>query len=104
MSLKNLSINERSIILECLRASVEGPFFDDDDFHILFGLDREEVENVISTWANIDDTDKLVRRAINSSMNNLLGFPHNAQKDTWNRYISISVSELEALYKKWKRK
>lgn len=101
MALIDLTQKEREIVAECLRAAATGPFFDDDDFHILFGLTRNEVKTIISEFPNIDDSDKLTKRAINNSFNNLIGFPHRKEK-VWDEYISVSPAELERIFKKWK--
>lgn len=100
MSLKKLSKKEKIVIFQCLNAAANGPFFPDADFHILFGLKRIEVFKIINDWPNIDDSDKKVRLAINNSINNLLGYPHNCD-DIWYDYISVSSSKLEIIYKKW---
>lgn len=97
----DLTKKEKEIVVECLRATAIGPFFDDDDFHILFGLTRNELKTIISDLPDIDDSDKLTRRAINNSINNLIGFPHKKDQ-VWGEYISVSKSELEMIFKKWK--
>jgi hypothetical protein len=103
MPFKNLTKKEKEVVVECLKASVNGPFFDDDDFHMLFGLYRNEVLPIIEGLPDIDDSDELTMRAINNSLNNLIGFPHNKEED-WGKYISVSPAELEKIFKKWKAK
>lgn len=101
MPLKNLTKKEQEVICECLKAAVNGPFFDDDDFHILFGLYRNEVLPIIESLPDIDESNELTIRAINNSINNLVGFPHN-KKEYWDEYISVSPAELEKIFTKWK--
>ena len=101
MPLKDLTKKEQQVVAECLKASASGPFFDDDDFHIIFGLSRDEVNEILKGWPNIDDSDELTKRAINNSINNLIGFPHNKEK-FWDEYISVPLAELEKIFKKWK--
>ena len=101
--MKNLNEKEKAVVLECLKATADGPFFDDDDFHILFGLDRNEIRKIIADFQNINDSDTLAMGVINDSINNLIGFPHN-KWEIWDNYISISPDELERLFKKWKAK
>ena len=102
MTLANLTQKEKEVVVECLRASANGPFFDDDDFHILFGLTRNELKTIVSSFSDIDDSDKLTKRAINNSLNNLIGFPHK-KEEFWNEYISVSPTELKRIFKKWKK-
>jgi hypothetical protein len=75
VSLVELSIAEREIVRECLRAAVEGSFFPDLEFHTLFGLERGEVRRILSLWPGLDEADESVVIAINNSFNNLLGYP-----------------------------
>lgn len=100
MPLINLTKNEKEVVFECLRAALNGPFFDDDDFHILFGFHKNEMIKIIDCLPNINDSDEITKRAINNSINNLIGFPHNKEK-YWDDYISVSPTELESIYKKW---
>ncbi|WP_263974564.1 hypothetical protein [Myxococcus xanthus] len=39
---------DEQIIQECLRATVEGPFFPDREFPVLFGFDRAEVAAILA--------------------------------------------------------
>src|SRR5712691_11317146 len=43
-SLANLDEKEREVVQECLRATVEGPFFPDWEFETIFGLKRDGAE------------------------------------------------------------
>lgn len=52
MPLDDLTVAERKIVHECLRASVEGPFFPDWEFGTIFGIEREEVEEVLRFCPN----------------------------------------------------
>ena len=93
---------DKKIIFECLKASVYGPFFPDWEFSILFGLERNDIENIISDWEKININNKNVQLAINNSINNLLGYPHGISDKDWLSYISISREELKKLFKKIK--
>ena len=101
MPLEQLSENERQIVFECLRAACEGPFFPDQEFHALFGLWRKEVQEVISSWPDIDDSELNVQLAINNAMNNLLGYPHH-REDVWGDYINVPAQEVYRVFSKWR--
>ena len=105
MQLADLEQSEREIIRQCLNAAVHGPFFPDWEFHALFGLERGEVKYVLDVWPGLDDSKKevrsAVRSAINNSLNNLLGYPHGCEKE-WSLFISVSRSEVERIFKKWR--
>lgn len=49
MTLQHCTQEDRKIIGDCLRATVEGPFFPEWEFHILFGLTRAEVARVLQS-------------------------------------------------------
>jgi hypothetical protein len=88
-----LSPRDAEIIKQCLRATVEGSFFPDWEFHTLFGLERNEVRAVHDMWpAETPDT----WLAVINSLNNLLGYPHGSD-DELRRYVSDDRQELREL-------
>lgn len=102
MPLSNLDDKEREVVRECLRAAVEGPFFPDREFHTIFGLEREDVKQVLLAWPELDESDKLVVIAINNCFNNLLGYPASNKDEIWPAFISVSYRDLARIFKKWK--
>lgn len=97
-----LNKHETQVVLECLKATTQGPFFPDWEFSTLFGLSREEVAEVAAAWPNVDQDSKTVVVAINNSLNNLLGYPHGCQ-EVWDDYISVPPEELGAMYARWRQ-
>ena len=91
---------DEELIRECLRAAVEGPFFPEWEFSLLFGLERREVASVLASWPESDDPDTQ-RHAVNGTLNNLLGYPHR-KGAVWGEYISVSREEVNALYRRWR--
>ena len=102
MVVSDLSQKDQKVILECLKAAAEGPFFSDHVFHTLFGLEREEGRQIISEWSDVDGNSEEVVVAINNSINNLLGYPHGRQ-DVWHSYISVSPEELGVIFARWRQ-
>lgn len=102
MSLRRLSRREKRIVFECLRAMGLGDFLPDRCFHTLMGIERSELEMIIASIPYISDLDIRVFLAINNSMNNLLGYPHNCG-DIWFDYISAHRDEVEQVFRKWRR-
>jgi hypothetical protein len=101
MPLADLTPEEREVVKGCLRAAVEGPFFPEWEFSTLFGLKRDEVKVILASWPDLDDSDESVSCAINSSFNNLLGYPHRCE-DIWPQFIPVTEQELARIYSKWK--
>jgi hypothetical protein len=91
-----LSKQDHELIRQCLRAAVEGPFFPDWEFHILFGLDRSEVKAILDSQPQIDLTEHSAIVAVNNTLNHLLGYPHGCE-DIWSQYISGSSEDVAAL-------
>ncbi|QDE89427.1 hypothetical protein BHS06_10910 [Myxococcus xanthus] len=89
------------IIEECLRAAVEGPFFPDWEFPVLFGFDRTEVAAILASWPVWDDF-KAQSAAVNNSLNNLLGYPHKKWAQ-WPQSISGSPEEVDAVFTRWRK-
>jgi hypothetical protein len=102
MALANLDEKERAVVRECLRAAVEGPFFPDWEFSIIFGLTLEVVKQVLLSWPALNEADQAVVRAINNSFNNLLGYPTPKKQELWPKFISVNGIELARIFDKWK--
>ena len=94
--LDSIDERERTTVAECLRAAADGPFFPDWEFQTLFGLEREEVREVLARWPDPADPEEQWQ-AINGAMNLLLGYPHG-QDRIWSEYISIDRESLDAIY------
>jgi membrane protease YdiL (CAAX protease family) len=100
MALEDCTEEDRQIIGRCLRATVQGPFFPDWEFPILFGLERAEVARVLLAWPNVDGRDKVVRSAVHSSLGNLLGYPHG-EEQAWDQYISVPRARVQEVFERW---
>jgi hypothetical protein len=87
---------------QCLEATVNGPFFPEWEFGTIFGLERNEVRQVLLSWPDLDETDESVVRAINNSFNNLLGYPAKNKQELWSKFISVGGMELARIFDKWK--
>ncbi len=102
MALSELSHQERDLLLRCLRAAAEGPFFPDWEFHTLFGLQRSQVADIAALWPQIDDSDENVRLAIHNSFANLLGYPHD-KREVIRELIGEPCDEIERVFSKWRK-
>jgi hypothetical protein len=100
--LADLDEREREVVRECLRATVDGPFYPDWEFETLFGLTRDEVRRILMAWPFVDDSDRSVSLAINNSFNNLLGYPAENMEEHWPKFISVGGPELARIFEKWK--
>ena len=99
MGLAHCSEADRKLIRECLVASVEGPFFPDWEFSLLFWLERAEVAAVLQAWPDVGERDPCVRLAVNNALNNLLGYPHGLELGP---YVSASEGELRCVLERWR--
>jgi len=102
MALSDLTDREQDIVLRCIEAAANGPFIPDCEFGILFGVTRQELCDIAARWPAVDDVgDRQVARAINDSMNNLLGYPHG-EKEAWDEYIEVTRGVVRRVFRKWK--
>jgi len=102
MTLSHLSENECKVIHECMRAALEGPFFPEWEFELLFQISRDELAEILLRWPDLSDCNETnVRLAINNSMNNLVGYPHH-RFDVWDKFLSVGPDEIIRIHKKWK--
>jgi hypothetical protein len=91
-----VSADDRDIMKACLRAAADGPFFPDWEFHTLFGMERSEVREVLSSWPDGSDA-QLQFTAVNNAFNNLLGYPHG-REDVWEEFIPVDRGQLRDLF------
>lgn len=107
MPISSLSEEEKDVVQECLDAAVYGPFFDEEDFHALFGVTRDEAKVVADHFPKVDEFDDSYGGnddswlVINNTFANLLGYPHRLEKE-WVRYISVSRERVEEIFIKWR--
>jgi hypothetical protein len=97
MEFESLSSVEKAIVGQALRAAADGPFFPDWEFHTLFGLERSEVRAIADAWPEPTASSGEVERAVNNSLNNLLGYPHKCDA-VWSQWISVDRQQLEELF------
>jgi hypothetical protein len=96
-----LSADERALIGRCLRAAVEGPFFDEAEFPTLIGVTRTEARRLAFAWPTVSHTDETVASAVNNMLLNLFGYPHGDEA-AWAQLIGVSQSEIRGVWAKWR--
>jgi hypothetical protein len=102
LAFTDLNETEQNVVRECLRATVHGDFFPEWEFQTLFGLSREQVEQVLESWPKINDSDESVALSINNSLVNLLGYPYSdADGKEWKKFISVPATEVARILTKW---
>ena len=97
MNLEHLSGADDAVVGQALRAAADGPFFNDDEFHTLFGLTRSDVRAIADAWPNVELRSANVHLAVNNCLNNLLGYPHR-QDSVWSEWISVNRRQLDDLF------
>ncbi|WP_085905375.1 hypothetical protein [Kiloniella majae] len=118
MTSKNLYKQEKKVVKECLLAIASGNFLDDDwEFETLMGITLKETNLIAINYPNIQEVclknpstnsscnnnrvAQLNSIAINNSMNNLIGY-QKWSTNLWSEHISVSIDEVERVFKKWK--
>lgn len=97
--LDRLSDGDVEVVRQCLGAAVSGPFFPDWEFSTLFGLERDDVAEVLKRWpdaANPEAQDA----AVTNTLNYLLGYPHR-QERVWAEFIAVPKKEVAAVLGRW---
>ncbi len=119
MTSENLSDEEKKVVKECLLAIASGNFLNDDgEFHPLMGVTFAETHLIAIAYPNIQEAcleststhnssnDNLMAElnstAINNSLNNLIAY-QKWPSCLWSKYISVSLDEVERIFKKWRR-
>ncbi len=108
MPLEHLTASERNVVAGCLRAVVEGPFFDDDEYHPMFGLSRVEMADLLARWPRLSESEDEVMRGLNNAMNNLLIW-YGWQDEEPERgarllreWTGATPDEIERVFYKWR--
>jgi hypothetical protein len=87
MPLNSLTAEERDIVRRSLTAAA---------------VTRVDVAGVLRRWPRVDDTDGVVRLAINNALVNLLGYPHGRAAQL-ERELGVTTARLEEVFAKWRR-
>lgn len=75
-AVSRLTAEQQRLIGACLEAVIHGPYLDDDDeFHALMGVSRDEADEVSASWP-VPAVSGLSFLTVNNALNNLLGYPH----------------------------
>ena len=101
MALTGLNETDRGIIHRCLRASAEGPYFEDWEFDTLFGVTRDELRVVVAAWPNVDESNEVVALSINNALANLLSYPHGKGDQVVNDVGKLA--EIEHAFRTWRQ-
>jgi hypothetical protein len=99
---KSLSEQELAIVAKALRASVEGPFFPEDEFQTLFGVDRDEVASLLARFRNIDVNQEADFLVVNNALLWLVSYPHHLENHL--RDFGLSDGELTPLLRSIRRR
>ena len=97
------------LIRRALKATVDGPYFPDWEFHALFGLSRDDVRAVLDAWPSEPsavsgyETGAEVQRAgVNNAFNNLLGYPHGHDEQLVED-VGVSKRDLALVFARWRK-
>ncbi len=97
MDFNTLSDVDKAVVGQALRAAADGPFFPDWEFQTLFGLKHSDVCAIADAWPDPTASPEVVEIAVNNSLNNLLGYPHNMDA-VWSIWISIDRHHLNEMF------
>jgi hypothetical protein len=93
--------NDFEAFKQSLIAAAYGPFFDDWEFHSLFGLDRAKVKSIADSFSPDTPISGDVALALNNAKGNLFGYPHR-QEAIWSKWMSVSPAELQETFSRWR--
>ncbi len=100
--LRGLTDGEKDVVRRCLVAILHGPFIDDWEFHTRLGLNRRQLQAVLQSWPNLDDSaeESVANLAVNNCMNEVC---HGVQipAEHWSNWFATSRDEVQATYFKW---
>lgn len=88
-----LSCDDLEVVRGALEATVKGDFFPDWEFQTLFGVNRDEVREVLSSWPSQSVDDVTFICAFRNSLSHLSGYPHGQEQEIL-RYVPGGVAEI----------
>lgn len=94
-----LSKSDLEIIKICMTASCMERFFPDWEFQSLFGIERDELEQVVSLFPNLNYEDEIHNAAIKGSLGHLLGYPHGRDQEL-EKMLNRDVMEIKKVLDK----
>jgi hypothetical protein len=94
-----LTAQDIDIISRCMKAAVDGSFFPDWEFPILFGLEREAVRTLQAEWPAKTLADERMQAAVANSLVMLSMYPHNSD-DELLRYVPEGRPGMHAVLAK----
>jgi len=102
MALSDLRPAEMDVLHRCMKATAQdAALYPDWEFPTIFGLNRAEFIKILGAWPELDEAQLDVQLAIQNSLNNLLGYPHQYHDD-WDKHFGFSKAELIQVFKKWR--
>lgn len=99
----NLSPADQEVIRLCLVAAVNGPYFPDEEFHSLIGLERDDVASVLAAWPMEPDVQadgyasarEVQGVAITNVLVNLLGYPHDHHGEAFHKGLGATEEQVK---------
>lgn len=100
MSCGDSSISDRDLIRRSLAACAIGPFFEEWEFHALFGLTRPEFREAARRWKEEGKIDAEVELAVRNALANLSGYPHCMDNELQEDF-GVSRLRLHEVFSRW---
>lgn len=89
------------VVERMLLAAVNGPYFPDWEFEVLFGFTRAQMSKIAEEWPNPDASRKRIEAAVGNAFTNLLGYPHGMEAEL-ERAVGVPLPALEEELRKWR--
>jgi hypothetical protein len=102
MAFKDLPKTEQALVLQCMKAIVDGDAIKDSEFQTRLGITRPVVRRIISQWPDIDDrvedSDEFL--AINNCMNEVC---HGIRMtpEEWAERFTVPKDTILRAYDNW---
>lgn len=101
MSPAGLIDSDRDLIRRLLTACVDGPFFEECEYHTLFGMTRPAFREATRRWTESGTIDPEVELAVQNALGNLLGYPQGMDRKL-EMDLGASRQQLDELLSRWR--
>ena len=105
-----MSLEDEAVIRRVLAAAVDGPYFPEWEFDVLFGLSRDAVAEVLAAWPDppaeapphYDSPAKAQWVAVNNALNHLLGYPHGVDQADLEHDLGAPLRRVAETLQRWR--
>jgi hypothetical protein len=105
---QQLTDTEQRVVLACMRFLRFGPDFDEVEYHTVLGVYPEQLDRIIDTWPNLDDSDHCSSEFL--AINNCMALASRGwwlrqqqqRTQEWAQWFDVPCEEVDRIFHRWR--